>query len=566
MRSGTARPEAPWSCGRNHNTTACGSRWRTTAKAFHPSIGVGSSRSSSAWREPKGRASDSASTWPGRASSRTEGTWGSRANGGRGAASGSRCRCPGAAFVPAPRSRNGAQSTDVVVDDDNANVNLSLVALRLTERLWAKPLPPSFAFVLLPLAPQRRGVYREHVRRLLLRAGAGEHAQDVLALDLLDGEVATELRHGGRGLCDPVRECLRLQHLGGGEDDRALDGIAQFADVPRPGIGEKCPFRLRRELLRRAARRAGEEAEKAPRQREDLLAPLAQRRDGDLDDVEAEEKVLAEVACADRVVGIATGGGHDAGGRAPGPRLSHPLELLVLQEAQQLGLDRGRDLAHLVEEEGTTFRRFHPPRLIAHRSRESALDMSEHLARQQLLAEVGAVHDCEGTATSRALPVERSRQDGLARAAFAAQEHGNVVGGGAADHVEHRAHGGARRRKHHFRRGVRELLLEVGHARGQLDARARLLDGALDLRRRERLGQIVAGAAADRGDRGVDGRGGGDDEHLEGGPLRQQRTEKVQPALLSQPQIDEREIVRQARERVDRGSRRSALRDPAAQG
>src|SRR3989449_1202061 len=325
MRSGTARPEAPWSCGRNHNTTACGSRWRTTAKAFHPSIGVGSSRSSSACREPKGRASDSASTWPGRSCSRTEGTWGSRANRGRGAASGSRCRCPGAAFVPAPRSRNGAQLTYVIVDvvvTSTLTSTLSVVALCLTERHWAQPLPPSFAFVLLPLAPQRRGIYREHVRRLLLRSGAGEHAQDVLALDLLDGEVATELRHGGRGLCDPVRECLRLQHLGGGEEDRALDGIAQFADVPRPGIGEKCPFRLRRELLRRAARRAGEEAEKALRQREDLLAPLAQRRDCDLDDVEAEEKVLAEVACADRVIEIAIGGGHDPDVREPGPRLS----------------------------------------------------------------------------------------------------------------------------------------------------------------------------------------------------------------------------------------------------
>src|SRR5207237_10264875 len=72
--------------------------------------------------------------------------------------------------------------------------------------------------------------------------------------------------------------------------------------------------------------------------------------------------------------------------------------------------------------------------------------------------------------------------------------------------------------------------------------------------------------AADRLDGMVDGRVGGDDDYFEGRPLREKRTEEIQPAFLSPPQIDEREIVRQARERVDRGRRRTAFGDRATEG
>src|SRR5205814_4723760 len=130
--------------------------------------------------------------------------------------------------------------------------------------------------------------------------------------------------------------------------------------------------------------RAGEESEEAPGKREDLLWPLAQRRDGHLDHVEPEEEILAEMSCADRLVEVAVGGGDDPDVRDAGARFSDALEVLVLEEPEKLGLDRRRDLADFVEEKRAAFRGFHPAGLIAHRSGERALDVSEHLARQQL--------------------------------------------------------------------------------------------------------------------------------------------------------------------------------------
>ena len=191
--------------------------------------------------------------------------------------------------------------------------------------------------------------------------------------------------------------------------------------------------------------------------------------------------------------------------------------------------------------------------------------MPEHLARQQLFAESRAVHDGKRTLTAGALPMEGPGQNGLAGAAFAAQEDRDVVRGGAADHVEHRAHGGARGGEHHFRRGTGELLLEVGDAPGQVHPRASLFDRALDLGRCERLRQVVARPAADRLHRRVDGGVRGDDDDLERRTLGKKRTEKIETAFPPEPQIDECEIVRQARQRLDGGRRRAALRDRAAQ-
>ena len=120
---------------------------------------------------------------------------------------------------------------------------------------------------------------------------------------------------------------------------------------------------------------------------------------------------------------------------------------------------------------------------------------------------------------AQALPVQGAGEDRLARPALAAQQHGNVVGGGARDDVQHRTHRSAGRGEAHVGTGVRELRLEIRDPPRQLDAGASLLDRALDLRRREGFGQVVPRAAPDRLDGRVDGRVSGDDHHLERRPF-----------------------------------------------
>src|ERR687888_1257224 len=77
------------------------------------------------------------------------------------------------------------------------------------------------------------------------------------------------------------------------EYQEPFDGIGQLADVPRPRIPLKDTHRLRRQrlLTQPAILVQGQEVR---RQTWDVLRPLAQRRQGDAEDVEAVQEVLAE--------------------------------------------------------------------------------------------------------------------------------------------------------------------------------------------------------------------------------------------------------------------------------
>ena len=87
------------------------------------------------------------------------------------------------------------------------------------------------------------------------------------------------------------------------------------------------------------------------REQLDVLAALAQRRQVEVDRVEPEEQVLAELAGGDlgRQVGI--GGGDQADVGAAGARRADALELAGLERAQELRLLAHRDVADLVHEQ-----------------------------------------------------------------------------------------------------------------------------------------------------------------------------------------------------------------------
>ena len=261
----------------------------------------------------------------------------------------------------------------------------------------------------------------------------------------------------------------------------------------------------------------------------------------------------------DGLVEVAVGGRDDAHVGGPGSRLAEPLELLVLQEAKQLGLDDGRNLADLVEEEGAALRGLHPSRLVPHRAGEGALGMPEHLAREQLFAERGAVHHREGPIPSRAHLVERAGEDALSGAALASQEKGDVVGRGPGDHLGGGAHRGALRLEVRLRHRVGEAVLQVQDPARHVSPRLRRLDCPLDLRRRERFRQVILRPELDGLDGGVERRVGGDHHHVEPRALGEESGEEREAVLASDAQVHERDVVRRPRDRLQRRSARARL-------
>jgi hypothetical protein len=102
--------------------------------------------------------------------------------------------------------------------------------------------------------------------------------------------------------------------------------------------------------------------QKVLRQEGDVLAALAQRRNPDLNGVEAEEQVLAEAARGDLLADVGIGRRDDSHVDAARLRRPQPLELPDLQDAQQLGLLAERDVGNLVEEERSLVCQLDAPR------------------------------------------------------------------------------------------------------------------------------------------------------------------------------------------------------------
>src|SRR4051794_35333378 len=97
-------------------------------------------------------------------------------------------------------------------------------------------------------------------------------------------------------------------------------------------------------------------AQEVRRQERGVGRARAQGRHLQADDVEAVEEVLPKLSLRDHVLEVAIRRGDYAHVDADRLVASDALELAFLQEAQQLYLHRGRDLADLVEEERAVVR------------------------------------------------------------------------------------------------------------------------------------------------------------------------------------------------------------------
>src|ERR1700687_4837525 len=182
---------------------------------------------------------------------------------------------------------------------------------------------------------------------------------------------------------DSTRQCLRRENLSRPKDDGALDGIAQFPHVSGPCVVKKRRLGLSREFEPSTPGSAREKVEKAARHPQDVLAPLAKRADGELHHVDAEEKVFPETTRLEILFQYPVGGRNQPNVGVPGAILTNPLELMLLQETQQLGLKPGGDLSNFVEEKSPTFGQLDPARLISHCPGERPSDVPKELARQQ---------------------------------------------------------------------------------------------------------------------------------------------------------------------------------------
>ncbi len=111
----------------------------------------------------------------------------------------------------------------------------------------------------------------------------------------------------------------------------------------------------------------------------------------------------------------------DRNGDAPADPLDHPL----LEEAQQLDLQRQRNVADLVEEQGAALGQLDLADVRLDRAGERAALVAEQFGLEQVLGDRRAI-DGDELALAPALLVDRARQQFLAGAAGAEQHHRHI--------------------------------------------------------------------------------------------------------------------------------------------
>src|SRR5579863_5665309 len=107
-------------------------------------------------------------------------------------------------------------------------------------------------------------------------------------------------------------------------------------------------------------------------ERDNIGAPLAQRRQRNAHHVEPVIQIFAKYFFADRRFQVAIGSGENAEITANGLRPADPLEGMLLQNPQQLGLEIRRELTDFVEEDGAGLGHFKTTGLAADRTGKSA--------------------------------------------------------------------------------------------------------------------------------------------------------------------------------------------------
>ena len=241
-----------------------------------------------------------------------------------------------------------------------------------------------------------------------------------------------------------------------------------------------------------------------------VFATVAQRRQLQVDDVEAVIEIFAEAAFPDQREQIDVGGGDDAHVDLELFGAAEAHELALLNHAQELGLRLRADGGDFVEEDRSLIGDFEEAFFGGDGAGERAFHMAEELRFQKVDGNGAGVDGHEGAVGARGGGVNRFRDQFFSSAAFPADQHRGAGRRDLRDQVEQREHLFA------LADDVREIeaLLQRPLELNVFLAQAMGLHGLRHLRQQfvvgPRLGDVVHRAALERGARHVDGAVGGD--------------------------------------------------------
>src|SRR5579863_6101518 len=200
-----------------------------------------------------------------------------------------------------------------------------------------------------------------------------EGAEDVLTVGVLkggDGEIRCRRRvergncgsDGGiggarRGAVQKFRNG-DTEFLAGGQENSPLDQIFEFANVARPRVVSESFHGICGNVLNGFVEAAAKFLDEVADEERNVLGALAKRWDVNGKDVEAVEEIAAEGAVSDKFRKVLMGRSDNANVNALGAVAAEALELLLLKDAEELGLKFEMQVTDFVEEDSTVIGEF----------------------------------------------------------------------------------------------------------------------------------------------------------------------------------------------------------------
>ncbi len=175
------------------------------------------------------------------------------------------------------------------------------------------------------------------------------------------------------------------------EDDSPLEDVLQLADVTRPAILQELLHGALADALDALADPTHEVIDEKVREERDVLGTIAERREMNGEDVQSVVKILAESFFLNRFQEVAVGGGDDADIDPHRKVAADAFEFMRLQNVKQLGLDLGRNLANLIEEDDAAVGELEAADALGDGAREGPFLMAEELAFHEARRQGAAV-------------------------------------------------------------------------------------------------------------------------------------------------------------------------------
>ncbi len=351
-----------------------------------------------------------------------------------------------------------------------------------------------------------------------------------------------ELGRRGRLLAEGLRQVGGHDFRALGDQDRAFDGVLQFAHVAGPPVPNQHVVRGRREPPHRLLVALAELLEEVLAQQRDVLGTHPERRHLQRDGVDAEVEVLAQLAFAQRHVEIDVRRTDETEVDVHDAVAADRPVLALLQHAEQLGLQVGRHLADLVEQQGAALGHFEQPFLVHRRAGERPLLVAEQLRLDQVLGDGRTVDLDERGLGTLAVVVDRVGDELLAGPVFAFDEDVRVAAGDVLDELEQILHPLALADDVRELELVLELLFQLQVLGLQVLPLNRLPEQGQDPVGFDRLLEEVGGARLDRIHRLRNRAVAGDDDHFDVGLQLLEPLEQVESVHVRQHHIGDYRI------------------------